>query len=168
MVVHASLTTVSKVRFRYRTVTSLTLPSSHVRVHLLLFITRKYTIINANLKLINAKIFILFNRHSLAQIRNHLHQSAFHSANWGPLTPFHYTLGIKKIQLRNIFLLRNFCWRYRMPFDANGCVSTLMNIDWITWMYFGVNEFEVGVNDSIFSGNERQKMYVRTFTHIVV
>ena len=25
-------------------------------------------------------------------------------------------------------------------------------------MYFCVNEFEVGVNDSIFSGNEQQKM----------
>ena len=21
------------------------------------------------------------------------------------------------------------CWRYGMPFDANGCVSTLMNVD---------------------------------------
>ena len=28
-------------------------------------------------------------------------------------------------------------------------------------MYFCVNEFEVGVNDSIFSGNERQKVYVQ-------
>ena len=27
-------------------------------------------------------------------------------------------------------------------------------------MYFGVNEFEVGVNDGIFSGNEMQKEYV--------
>ena len=26
-------------------------------------------------------------------------------------------------------------------------------------MYFRVNEFEVGVNDSIFSGNEQQKVY---------
>ena len=26
-------------------------------------------------------------------------------------------------------------------------------------MYFCVNEFEVGVNDSIFSGNEQQKVY---------
>ena len=23
------------------------------------------------------------------------------------------------------------CWRYGMPFDANGCVSTLVNIDWV-------------------------------------
>ena len=51
-------------------------------------------------------------------------------------------------------------WCYRMPFDANGCVSTLVNIDWIKWMYFCVNEFEVGVNDSIFSGNEQQKVYL--------
>ena len=36
-----------------------------------------------------------------------------------------------------------------------------MNVDWIKWMYFRVNE--VGVNDSIFSGNEQQKVYVRLF-----
>ena len=67
-----------------------------------------------------------------------------------------------------------FC-RYRIPFDANGCVSMLMNVtfyarkkkcelkvteglmnvDWIKWMYFCVNEFEVGVNDCTFSGNEQ-------------
>ena len=51
------------------------------------------------------------------------------------------------------------CWRYGMPFDANGCVSTLMNVDWIKWMYFYVTEFEAGVDDSIFSGNEQQKVY---------
>ena len=28
-------------------------------------------------------------------------------------------------------------------------------------MYFWVNKFEVGVNDSIFSGNEQQKVYMR-------
>ena len=49
------------------------------------------------------------------------------------------------------------CCRCGMPFDVNGCVSTLMNVDWIKWMYFCVNEFEVGVNDIIFSGNELQK-----------
>ena len=27
-------------------------------------------------------------------------------------------------------------------------------------MYFYVNVFEVGVNDSIFSGNEQQKVYI--------
>ena len=27
-------------------------------------------------------------------------------------------------------------------------------------MYLCVNEFEVGVNDSIFSGNEQQKVYI--------
>ena len=27
-------------------------------------------------------------------------------------------------------------------------------------MYFCVNEFVVGVNDSIFSGNEQQKVYI--------
>ena len=52
------------------------------------------------------------------------------------------------------------CRRYGMPFDANGCVSTLMIFDWIKWMYFCVNEFGVGVNDSIFSGNEQQKVHL--------
>ena len=50
------------------------------------------------------------------------------------------------------------CWRYRMPIDANGCVFNLVNVDWIKQMYFRVNEFEVGVNDSIFSSNEQQKV----------
>ena len=40
-------------------------------------------------------------------------------------------------------LLMVVCWRYGMPFDANGCVSTLVNVDRIKWMYFCVNEFEV-------------------------
>ena len=31
-------------------------------------------------------------------------------------------------------------------------------------MYFCVNKFEVGINDSIFSGNEQQKVYVTTTT----
>ena len=35
-----------------------------------------------------------------------------------------------------------------------------MNVDWIKWMSFCVNEFEVDVNDSIFSGNEQQKVYI--------
>ena len=48
------------------------------------------------------------------------------------------------------------CWHYGMPFDANGCVSALVNVDWTKWMYFCFNEFEVGVNDSIFSSNEQQ------------
>ena len=51
------------------------------------------------------------------------------------------------------------CWRYRMPFDANGCVFTLVNGYWIKWMYFYVNEFGVGINDRIFSGSEQQKVY---------
>ena len=33
-------------------------------------------------------------------------------------------------------------------------------------MYFYVNEFQVGVNDSIFSGNEHQKVYYN-FSRIV-
>ena len=37
-----------------------------------------------------------------------------------------------------------------------------MNVDWIKWIYFCVNEFEVGVKDSIFSGNERQKVWNST------
>ena len=43
-----------------------------------------------------------------------------------------------------------------MPFDANGCLPKPMSVDWIKWMYFCVDELEVGVNDSIFSGNEQQ------------
>ena len=50
------------------------------------------------------------------------------------------------------------CWLYGMRIDANGCVSTLVNVDGIKWMYFWVNEFEVGVNDSRFPGNEQQKV----------
>ena len=50
------------------------------------------------------------------------------------------------------------CWHYGMPFDANACVSSLVNVDWIKWMYFYGNEFEIGVNDSIFSSNEQQKV----------
>ena len=50
------------------------------------------------------------------------------------------------------------CWRYGMPIEANGCVSTLVNVDWIKWMYFWINESEVGVNDSILSGSEQQKV----------
>ena len=52
------------------------------------------------------------------------------------------------------------CWRYGKPFDTNGCVSTPVNVDWINWMHFRVNEFDVGVNDSKFSGNEKQKVYL--------
>ena len=64
---------------------------------------------------------------------------------------------------------------YRTPLDTNGFVSALMNVtlyakwqlndaqalmnvDWIKWMSFCVNEFEIGVNDTIFSGNEQQKV----------
>ena len=31
-------------------------------------------------------------------------------------------------------------------------------------MYFCANEFEAGVNDSIFPGNEQQKVYIFTFS----
>ena len=41
------------------------------------------------------------------------------------------------------------CWLYGMSFDANGWVSILVNVDWIEWTYFCINEFEVGV-DCIF------------------
>ena len=51
------------------------------------------------------------------------------------------------------------CWRYRMPLDANDCISTLMNVDWVKLIYFCVKEIEVGVNDSIFLSNEQQKVY---------
>ena len=56
-------------------------------------------------------------------------------------------------------LLMVVCWHYGMPFHAKGCVSTLVNVDWVKLMYFCVNEFEVDVNVSIFSGNEQQKVY---------
>ena len=48
-------------------------------------------------------------------------------------------------------------WCYGMPFDANGRVSTL-NVDWLKWVYFCFNDFEVSVNDSIFPGSEQQKV----------
>ena len=54
------------------------------------------------------------------------------------------------------------CWQYGMPFDANGNVSTPVNVYWTKWIYFFVNEFEVSVNDSVFSGNEQQKVYYTT------
>ena len=47
------------------------------------------------------------------------------------------------------------CWRYGMPFDTNGCVTTLVNVDWKKWVYSSVN-------DSIFSGNEQQKGVLQT------
>ena len=33
-----------------------------------------------------------------------------------------------------------------------------MTVDWIKWTYFCVNEFKVGINDGIYSGNEQQKV----------
>ena len=62
-----------------------------------------------------------------------------------------------------------------MPFDAHGCVSTLMNVTFyakilfehdksidecrfIKMNVFLNNEFAVGINNSIFSGNEQQKV----------
>ena len=63
--------------------------------------------------------------------------------------------------MHNRMVLMVVCWRYAVPFDANGWVSTLMTVDWIKWMYFCFNEFEIGVNDSIFSGNEQQKVHVK-------
>ena len=36
-----------------------------------------------------------------------------------------------------------------------------MNVDSIKWMYFCVNEFEIGANNSIFSGNEQQMVYFK-------
>ena len=52
------------------------------------------------------------------------------------------------------------CWHYVVPFDENSCVSTLVNVDWIKWMYFCINEFEVGINNCIFSSNKQQKVYL--------
>ena len=34
-----------------------------------------------------------------------------------------------------------------------------MNVDSIKLMYFRANKFDVGVNDNIYSGNEKQKVY---------
>ena len=33
-----------------------------------------------------------------------------------------------------------------------------MNVNWIKWKSFYVNEFEVGVNDSMIPGNEQQNV----------
>ena len=65
-------------------------------------------------------------------------------------------------------------WCSRMPFDAHGCVSTLMNVTFYAKTLIErdksvhecrfMNEcifafqFEFGVNKSIFSGNEQQKV----------
>ena len=51
------------------------------------------------------------------------------------------------------------CRCYGIPFDENGWVSTLMNVSCIKCMYFCVSEFEVEVNDSVFSGIEQRKVY---------
>ena len=55
-------------------------------------------------------------------------------------------------------LERGFLKRTCLEISLQKVHGTLMNVDWIKWMYFGVNEFEVDVNDSIFSGNEQQKV----------
>ena len=34
----------------------------------------------------------------------------------------------------NRMVLMVICWHYRMPFNVNGCVSTLTKVDWIKWM----------------------------------
>ena len=52
------------------------------------------------------------------------------------------------------------CWHYGMLVDTNGGISTLVNVDWIKWTYFCVNEFEIDINDSIFSGTEQQKVCI--------
>ena len=57
-------------------------------------------------------------------------------------------------------------WRYRMPFNAKGSISTLMNVDSIKWMYFCINEFEVGVNDIIFSGDKQQNFYDNAIAYL--
>ena len=75
----------------------------------------------------------------------------------------------------SIMVLIVVCWRYRMPLDANGCVSTLRNITFIARMFIErdksvnecrfnkmnvcVQEFEVSVNDNVFSGNYQKKVY---------
>ena len=43
-----------------------------------------------------------------------------------------------------------------------------MIIDWIKWIYFYVNEFEVGVNCSIFSGDEQQKVYLQHYRVVTI
>ena len=58
----------------------------------------------------------------------------------------------------NRMVLMVVCWHYGMTFNANGCVTALLNVDWIKSVYFCVNEFEVGINDRIFSGSEQQKV----------
>ena len=41
-----------------------------------------------------------------------------------------------------------------------------MNVDWIKGIYFHVNEFEVGINDTVFSGNEQLKLYLDTYLNL--
>ena len=43
-----------------------------------------------------------------------------------------------------------------------------MNVGSLKWMHFRVYEFEVDVNDSIFSGNEQQKMYILDKTYFAI
>ena len=87
-------------------------------IHFLLFITKKYNILNANLELNNAKILLFYWIDTqlrfchfrlkvlhgmwrwLAQIRIHFHQSAFNNANRRPLTLFYCTLGRITLKLR--------------------------------------------------------------------
>ena len=82
------------------------------RVHLLLFITRKYSIINADLKLINAKIHSFYSVDiSIRQIEKSC------------------LIEISLSLMYSRMVLMVVCWRYGMPFGVNGCVSTLMNVD---------------------------------------
>ena len=79
-----------------------------------------------------------------------------------------YVIEIKFSLTYSRMVLMVVCCRYRMPYDANGCVSTQMNVTFYAKKLLiesyrsvnecCVNEFGVGVNDSIFSGNEQQKV----------
>ena len=51
------------------------------------------------------------------------------------------------------------CWRYGIPFNANSCVPTPMNVGLNKMnIFLHYYVFEIDVNDSIFSNNEQQKV----------
>ena len=43
--------------------------------------------------------------------------------------------------------------------------DVLMNVNWIKQMYFCINKFEVGINVSIFSVSEQQKVLLVAVVH---
>ena len=73
------------------------------------FAVHYHTVINANLN-------------SLKQRYIHFIQSTFPGIDTQP-----FEILLTLMYSRMVVMV--VCWRYRMPFDANGCVSTLVNVD---------------------------------------